>query len=155
VVGVESFRVFIYSSTGFWQDGTWFYYMTNWQTSLFALYSFFALLTVILIRRYHSEALYEDQETSAEVIGADDPAPYYIPFYVRFTWILHGFAMSVGLWVTLLFWTGVVSTIADDIDPTYTIDHGSTMFLMVLDFSLAAFPWLLLQFVWSVLFGVI
>jgi len=160
--------VFLYSIINFWEEGTWFYYLTNWQTTIFALYGIFALLSALYIQLKYRNTLTGDytsphDETfseSAKMIAAHrksmNKEDYKIPTLVRMTWALHGLSMSLGIWVTLLFWlNAAVFGLRDPSRAGYElIDHFSTVFLVILDFSFASFPWLLFQFVWSSLIAI-
>lgn len=153
--------IFLFSIIDAYSQGTWFYYLTNWQTSLFAMYGTASLITCAIIQhKYWHELCETNQATSDAALGASTlihPATnapivpeteYQLPWYVRVTWVLHGFAMSLGMWVTFMFWSGIPMFLKD-FEATHVLDHITTMTVLTIDFSLAAFPWLLLQFAWS------
>lgn len=145
--------VFLYSIIDAYDKGRWFYYLTNWQTTVFALYGTSALVTCLLLRRDHWEELNTTFSQSNAILNSR--AEYRIPFHVRITWFLHGLAMSCGVEVMLMFWTMVPAT-PQRSDTSWVvlslIDHMSTTTVVIVDFYFCAFPWLLLQFVWSAMF---
>ncbi|KAH9245005.1 hypothetical protein BASA81_017559 [Batrachochytrium salamandrivorans] len=146
--------VFIYSLATDWDgDGSWFYYLTHWQTLIFALYGTVSLLTCILLRRHYPQELFATFDESNQLL-TQNHSPYRMPTYAKLTWILHGLAMSCGIWVTVMFWSAVF-TMRDTSSPSIWlnfIEHFSTCMLVLIDFYLSAFPWLLFQSVWSTMF---
>jgi hypothetical protein len=96
--------VWLYSMIGFMDEGRWFQYLTNWQTSIFALYGTSALATCIHIHRVYQEELKEPE------LMAMRPENYPLPWYAKLTWVLQGLSMSAGIYVTFLYWTFVFSS---------------------------------------------
>lgn len=145
--------IFLYSTISFWNNGAWFEFLTNWQSTIFMVYGWLSLLSVLYIHRYYRFALEESFEQSAKQIGAvpGSAVPYKIPWLIKVTWVVQGLAMSLGIWVTCIFWLDVAAFGYYNPPrlPYNLLDHFSTIFIIVVDFSFAAFPWMLFQFVWS------
>ena len=146
--------IFVYSISANFKNGVWFWFLTNWQTSIFAIYGILSLMSAVFIYVFYRDTLSGDLYESAKAIGADHDSPetkYKMPLLIKATWIFHGLAMSLGIWVTVLFWLNVAAFGHHNpsLLPIQTLDHFSTMFIVLVDFSLAAFPWLIFQFVWS------
>jgi len=146
--------ILVYSMVTSWFDGTWYFYLTNWQTTIFTMYGWFSLASAIYIYVYYRDTLEGDFAESAKKIGGiqrGSHVEYKIPLLVKTTWVLQGLAMSLGIWVTIMFW--IVAAAFGYYDPPRLpyalLDHFSTMFIVLLDFSFASFPWLLFQWVWS------
>ncbi|KAH9253192.1 hypothetical protein BASA81_008874 [Batrachochytrium salamandrivorans] len=146
--------VLAYSLVVEWEPkGGWFYYLTHWQSLIFALFGTSSLVTCLLLRTHHSTELHSTFHES-NLLLLEHHQPYQMPLHAKITWSLHGLAMSCGLWVTILFWGAALSTnlVNSHNFELNLIDHFSSCLLVLVDFYLSAFPWLLFQALWSAIF---
>ncbi|KAH9245004.1 hypothetical protein BASA81_017558 [Batrachochytrium salamandrivorans] len=148
--------VLAYSFATDWtEEGDWFYYLTHWQTLMFAMYGVISLATCLALRRGYPQVLYADTlDQSNQQLLTQSNQVYRLPWYVRLTWVLHDLSMSCGIWVAMLFWLAGFTT-RDTSSSTIwlnLIEHLSTCVLVMIDFYFAAFPWPLLQCVWGIVF---
>lgn len=151
--------IFIYSIDVAWDGGRWFYYLTNWQTTLLFLYGTVTLASCVTMWVKYYDILHAPglQASNAMLLHLGE---YKLPWYLRATWIIQALGMNCGIWVFVMFWAGASTTLSpgedsDQYKMRSLIDHFSTICLVVIDFSFSGVPWQLYQFLWSALFVIV
>ena len=126
------------------------YYATNWQRWIVLAYTFFALISTLILR-WH---MFKHQ-------GAEpwDPHPRWKLTYtnrfaiVRFTWFLHGLAMCFSCWVFILYWEP--ANTAMDVGMVSIFGHVVPTAVMLSDFFISGILWPKSMIWWASLYSVV